>query len=57
MINLNELSCRLHINCRGCNVWLTKAFSSLRTVTRTDFISHFHEDVKFVSADDGEIII
>ncbi len=24
MINLNELSCRLNINCRGCNVWLNR---------------------------------
>lgn len=31
MINLNELSCRLHINCRGRNVWLTEGCSLLKT--------------------------
>lgn len=31
MINLNELSCRLHINCRGHNVWLTEGCSLLKT--------------------------
>lgn len=44
MINLNELSCRLHINCRGRNVWLTEGCSLLKNHNKKRLhLEHLHQ--------------